>query len=225
MRNYGKLLKEYRNKHGLSQNELAKMLGVTQPFISQLEQERVEIFAESLREKVEELLGIKGQTAEQLLEKIVESVEKKEAASRPKVEVVEEKEDMIHSPKHYKISGCNFESIDLVFAFIEDLRGKLSGVVFNIVKYLVRAEKKDGRRDYEKCRKYLTWAIPLGENESGKYLDDIAESLNTDWFTIISGICEGMPLKKALLVNEIFRLVAEADYEEAMKYLDKILEA
>lgn len=135
----------------------------------------------------------------------------------------EQKEDTIHSPSHYKIKGCKFESIHLLSNIIEELPGALAFYVGNAIKYLIRAEKKNGREDYEKAKVYLQWAIDYKFAGRGCSEDEIAGSLGTDWLTIISGICDGMSLKKGFTMNEIFKAIITCDYELALRYVDTLL--
>ena len=66
-------------------------------------------------------------------------------------------EDNINSPKHYRLPGLNIESIDIIRAIL----GKYFKwfCLGNIIKYILRAEKKNGLEDYKKARKYLDWLI------------------------------------------------------------------
>ena len=65
--------------------------------------------------------------------------------------------DNINSPKHYKLPSLNIESIDIIRAIL----GKYFKwfCLGNIIKYILRAEKKNGLEDYKKARKYLDWLI------------------------------------------------------------------
>lgn len=215
MIDYAKKLREYRHEHGISQKEMAELLSVTQPFLSMLESGKIKVESENLKKKIEDLIGIQeeptlgGKTAEEVLEAIVEKEE--------------QKEDKIHSPSHYKIKGCKFESIHLLSNIIEELPGALAFYVGNAIKYLIRAEKKNGREDYEKAKVYLQWAIDYKFAGRGCSEDEIAGSLGTDWLTIISGICDGMSLKKGFTMNEIFKAIITCDYELALRYVDTLL--
>lgn len=73
-------------------------------------------------------------------------------------------EDNINSPKHYKLPGLNIESIDIIRVIL----GKYFKwfCLGNIIKYILRAEKKNGLEDYKKARKYLDWLIEGEENEN-----------------------------------------------------------
>lgn len=65
--------------------------------------------------------------------------------------------DNINSPKHYRLPGLNIESIDIIRVIL----GKYFKwfCLGNIIKYVLRAEKKNGLEDYKKARKYLDWLI------------------------------------------------------------------
>lgn len=215
MIDYAKKLREYRHEHGISQKEMAELLSVTQPFLSMLESGKIKAESENLKKKIEDLIGIQeeltlnGKIAEEVLEAIVEKEE--------------QKEDKIHNPNHYKIAGCKFESIHLLSNIVEELPGPLAFYVGNAIKYLIRAEKKNGREDYEKAKVYLQWAIDYKFAGRGCSEDEIAGSLGTDWLTIISGICDGMSLKKGFTMNEIFKAIITCDYELALRYVDTLL--
>ena len=73
--------------------------------------------------------------------------------------------DNVNSPNHYKLEGLDIESIDVIFAVIRGINnGVIADCVGNILKYVMRAEKKNGLEDYKKARKYLDWCI----EEKGK---------------------------------------------------------
>ena len=66
--------------------------------------------------------------------------------------------DNIKSPKHYKLEGMNVESIEV----IKSILGKEGFKAFckgNIMKYLIRAERKNGLEDYRKAKTYLDWYL------------------------------------------------------------------
>lgn len=72
--------------------------------------------------------------------------------------------DNIKSPKHYKLEGLNIESIDVIKATLgkEGFKAFCKG---NIMKYLIRAEKKNGLEDYKKAKTYLDWYLKECEEE------------------------------------------------------------
>lgn len=65
----------------------------------------------------------------------------------------------IESPTHYKLESGR-ESIEILREVLtdEELKGFYKG---NILKYLFRHEKKNGKEDLEKARVYLNWLIEI----------------------------------------------------------------
>lgn len=127
--------------------------------------------------------------------------------------------DNVNSPKHYQIEGLNIESIDIIKAALKD--GFSDFCLGNVLKYLIRAEKKNGVEDYKKAKKYLSWINDTVVID--KY--ELASDLVTNWLSIITGICKGMKPEKALLLNEIFGLIFKGDTELAMDYIDDLIKA
>ena len=211
MLHIGRKIKKFRDENKISQTEFAEKIGVTQGFLSYVENGRLNIESPSLEKKI--LIAIGESTEEDLkkdFEKNVESVS-----------------DNVHSPKHYMIPGCNFECKDLSDAIVRNMPNPLGTRIWNVIKYLVRAEKKNGKEDYNKAVEYLSW-IEKG-NEADEYdnentLDSIANKLDTDWTTIIFGICGEMPTKKALLMNETFRNIIALKIPDAINCVNKIIE-
>lgn len=64
-------------------------------------------------------------------------------------------------PNHYKlnIKGQDVEVMDIIDAVVKDMDGRKGYVVGNILKYVCRAEKKNGLEDYKKARTYLDMLI------------------------------------------------------------------
>ena len=62
---------------------------------------------------------------------------------------------------HYKIiiKGNEYEVKDVIEAVIKDIKGIKAGYIFNVLKYVFRAEKKNKKQDYEKAREYLDYII------------------------------------------------------------------
>lgn len=211
MLHIGKKIKNFRDKNKISQTEFAAKIGVTQAFLSHLENGRLNIESPTLEKKI--LVAI-GETPDGALKKDF----KKD---------IELAVDNVHSPKHYMISGCNFECKDLSDVIVRDMPNPLGTRIWNVIKYLVRAEKKNGKEDYNKAVEYLSW-IEKG-NEADEYdnentLDSVANKLDTDWTTIIFGICGEMPTKKALLMNETFRNIIALKIPDAINCVNKIIE-
>lgn len=67
-------------------------------------------------------------------------------------------EDNIKSPNHYKLDGLNIESIDIIKARLGK-DGYKAFCVGNVIKYILRADKKNGLEDYKKAGQYLKWII------------------------------------------------------------------
>lgn len=76
----------------------------------------------------------------------------------------EKDEDKIKSPNHYKLEGLNCETIDVVKARLGK-EGFKAFCIGNVIKYVLRAEKKNGLEDYKKSKQYLEWIIEGEEND------------------------------------------------------------
>ena len=207
----GRKIKKFRDENKISQTEFATKIGVTQAFLSHLENGRLNIESPTLEKKILVAIG-------------------EETGSENKVEKPEKEvpmDDNVHSPKHYMIPGCNFESRHLADAIVEGMPNPLCTRIWNVVKYLVRAEKKNGKEDYEKAVEYLTWTLKgneITQHLTGNRINSITDKLKTDWTTIILGICEGLPSNKALLLNEAFRNLITLDIQETIDCITKIIE-
>ena len=206
----GRKIKNFRDENKISQTEFAEKIGVTQAFLSHLENGRLNIESPSLEKKI--------------LTAIEEKTESENKVENPTKETAIN--DNIHSPKHYLIPGCNFESRNLADAIVEGMPNPLCTRIWNVVKYLVRAEKKNGKEDYEKAVEYLTWTLKgneISQRLSGNRINSITDKLKTDWTTIILGICEGLPSNKTLLLNEAFRNLITLDIQETIDCITKII--
>lgn len=64
-------------------------------------------------------------------------------------------------PNHYKlnIKGQDVEVMDIIDAVVKDMNGRKGYIVGNILKYVCRADKKNGLEDYKKARTYLDMLI------------------------------------------------------------------
>ena len=62
-------------------------------------------------------------------------------------------EDVVNNPKHYQLD-CGVEVIDIIGSTLtpEAYMGYLKG---NVIKYILRADKKNKRQDLEKAQWYL----------------------------------------------------------------------
>lgn len=211
MLHIGRKIKKFRDENKISQTEFATKIGVTQAFLSHLENGRLNIESPTLEKKI--LVAI-GETPDRDLKKDFEKN-------------VELASDNVHSPKHYMIPGCNFECKDLSDAIVRNMPNPLGTRIWNVVKYLVRAEKKNGLEDYNKAVEYLSWiekGNEVDEYDNENTLESIADKLETDWTTIIMGICEGYTAKKAILMNETFRNLIALNIPGAINCISKIIE-
>lgn len=205
----GKRIKEYREKNKITQKDFAQKIGATQSFLSLVENGSVDIETSTMLKKVIDIIG--EENTEKKVDKLMGALEKKM--------------DNVNSPNHYKIPGCDFESIDIIRA-----RLGLGASFFlegNVIKYLIRAEKKNGKEDYEKARKYLNWLV----EEQGSVAklafnskEVISEECGTDWLNIIGGITQDMKAKRALILNEVFNQFYDNNYKTALALIDKLLE-
>ena len=62
--------------------------------------------------------------------------------------------DNINSPKHY-VSESGIEVFDVQEAFIHELKGMAASYWCNIVKYILRFQRKNGVEDLKKAKYYL----------------------------------------------------------------------
>lgn len=67
----------------------------------------------------------------------------------------DDKPDMVNHPPHYQ-SESGIEVIDIIDEFVDDPASYYKG---NIIKYILRYEKKGGVEDLEKARWYLNKLI------------------------------------------------------------------
>ncbi len=79
---------------------------------------------------------------------------------------MEKEGDIINSPSHYKLPGLEVEAIDVVRSVLgpDRFQGFCRG---NALKYLIRADRKNGTEDLEKARKYVSWEIIESRKPSG----------------------------------------------------------
>ena len=84
-------------------------------------------------------------TFDNLMRQIVEENEKR---------VTTENNGNIIRPNHYA-SDKGFEVFDVQEAFIHELKGMAAGYWCNIVKYILRFQRKNGVEDLKKAKYYL----------------------------------------------------------------------
>lgn len=80
----------------------------------------------------------------------------------------EKKNDVISNPDHYKLKGLDVEVWDVIKSVLGTV-GFLGFYKGNIIKYILRANKKNGLEDYKKAKQYLDWYIQ--ELDGDAYLD------------------------------------------------------
>lgn len=91
------------------------------------------------------------------IERIAKEVERltKEIADDVAPGLIEiENEDNIISPNHYA-SDKGFEVFDVQEAFIHELKGMSASYWCNVVKYILRFQRKNGVEDLKKAKYYL----------------------------------------------------------------------
>jgi transcriptional regulator with XRE-family HTH domain len=205
----GKRIKEYREKNKITQKDFAQKIGTTQSFLSLVENGSVDIETSTMLKKVIDIIG--EENTEKKVDKLMGALEKKV--------------DNVNSPSHYKIPSCNFESIDIIRARLG--LGTSFFLEGNVIKYLIRAEKKNGKEDYEKARKYLNWLVEEQESVAKLAFNSkevISKECGTDWLNIIGGITQDMKAKRALILNEVFNQFYDNNYKTALALIDKLLE-
>jgi len=134
----GKRIKEYRVNNNIDQKEFAEKIDVTQPYLSHLESGKVEA-SERLKNRIL---------------KIIENGTKETVETSETVEI-----DNVKSPKHYMLGDLEIEVKDVIFEVTKDMKGKEAVCVGNILKYVMRARKKNGIEDYKKAYEYLGYLL------------------------------------------------------------------
>lgn len=77
----------------------------------------------------------------------------------------EEIQDNVNHPKHYKAEN-GLETIDVIEAFTENLKGIEATDTGNVIKYICRWNHKNGLEDLKKARWYLNHLINHVEDRS-----------------------------------------------------------
>ena len=132
----GKRIKEYRVNNNIDQKEFAEKIDVTQPYLSHLECGKVEA-SERLKNRILKIIETEAQ----------ENVETAET------------DDNVKSPKHYMLGDLGIEVKDVIFEVVKDMKGSEAVCVGNILKYVMRARKKNGIEDYKKAYEYLGYLL------------------------------------------------------------------
>lgn len=109
------------------------------------------------------------------------------------------KNDNINNPKHYEveIDGEKVNTLKMVQAVVRPItNGVVSSGVKDVLKYTIRAEKKNGLEDYKKARFYLDEIIKELEKELENVsfvqkeptLDEAIENLTNKTKDIVIGV-------------------------------------
>lgn len=72
--------------------------------------------------------------------------------------------DNVNRPNHYQlnIKGNNIQVIDIIDEVVKDYKPQEAFKIANVIKYVLRASKKNGNEDLKKARKYIDMLV--GEN-------------------------------------------------------------
>lgn len=123
----------------------------------------------------------------------------------------------VNQPNHYQIGNTGLECKDFISAWVG--KGYYSVFCFcNIMKYLVRAEKKNKLEDYKKALKYLDMIIEAGADTIVLDIADIGiedgtkEYTGVEWNDIILEITKGLSARQALSLDSVFRALADENY-------------
>ncbi len=133
--------------------------------------------------------------------------------------------DNVNNPNHYKL-GCGVESIEIIKRVL-GLRNFVAFCLGNILKYLIRAEKKNKLEDYKKAAKYLEWVIE--RDNSDKYgiielnINELEKDLGVEWSKIISEITKDLNIENTFELDSIFRNIFSENYEMARDILDNFI--
>ena len=98
----------------------------------------------------------------------------------------------------------------------------------NILKYLIRAEKKNRIEDYKKALKYLEMLIniekPIIMEINEAFLEvETKETTGVSWNKIIIEITRRLTTSLALKLDNIFRNLIQGFYEEAKEGLEDFI--
>nr|DAR72657.1 MAG TPA: nucelotide kinase [Caudoviricetes sp.] len=133
--------------------------------------------------------------------------------------------DNINNANHYQI--CGFNSIEIIKRVL-GLRGFVAFCLGNILKYLIRAEKKNKLEDYKKAAKYLAWVIEREGTDKYEVIqivdaEELEKYLGVEWSKIISEIAKDLNVENAFELDSIFRNIFSENYEMARDILDDFI--
>jgi len=123
----------------------------------------------------------------------------------------------VNQPNHYMIGNTGLECKDFISAWVG--KGYYSVFCFcNVMKYLVRAEKKNKLEDYKKALKYLDMILEAGADTIVLDIADTGIEVGTkeytgvEWNEIILEITKGLSARQALSLDSVFRALADENY-------------
>lgn len=69
--------------------------------------------------------------------------------------------DNVNRPNHYQlnIKGNNIQVIDIINEVVKDYKPQEAFKIANVIKYILRASKKNGKEDLKKARKYIDMLV------------------------------------------------------------------
>ena len=75
-------------------------------------------------------------------------------------------EDVVNKPDHYQLLE-GVQVIDVIREVLDrsGLKGYEGFCLGNVIKYILRADQKNGVEDYKKAAVYLNWLIDMMENK------------------------------------------------------------
>lgn len=69
--------------------------------------------------------------------------------------------DNVNRPNHYQlnIKGSNIQVIEIIDEIVKDYKPQEAFKIANVIKYVLRASKKNGKEDLKKARKYIDMLV------------------------------------------------------------------
>lgn len=119
------------------------------------------------------------------------------------------KEDVISNPNHYKLNGLDIEVKDVIKSVLGTV-GFLGFYKGNIIKYILRANKKNGLEDYKKAKQYLDWLI-----------EELDEDVNVDGQLTYLEFEDWKKEEQDMNMDGKMKRELTPEEEKEMEYLDK----
>lgn len=123
----------------------------------------------------------------------------------------ESKDKMVSHPDHYKHG--DFETIDVIEAFIEGLPAKEAFLTGQVLKYMSRWNSKNGLQDLEKAKWYLDRLIDSEVDKIQKDILDVVEK------------CEENTIKMARLSEKLSSIkdcdFSHGEHQELPTYTER----